>query len=536
MIYRRLVRPGTLSPLSLALAGALLLSSAPSFAYPDFRSVDGTGNNIANPEWGAAETQLNRKAPEAYGDGIETLAGSSRPGAREISNAVCAQFSPLFNPEGASDFVWQWGQFLDHDIDLTEVTGEVANISTPLDDPFFLGSPIFFNRSVFDGATSVPGIPREQMNLITSYIDGSNVYGSDAVRLAFLRDPSDSIFLKTSAGNLLPFNTAALPNAEPPGAVSADFFIAGDVRANEQAGLACMHTLFMREHNKIARKIRIRRPDLNNEQVFQYARLVIGAEIQSITYNEFLPALLGPNALTPYSGYDANVDAGIANFFSTASYRLGHSMLSTTLLRLDENGFETTDGHLSLSDAFFNPSRLIDEGGIAPILRGLASQVQQTVDTLIIPDVRNFLFGPPGAGGFDLASLNIQRGRDHGLADYNSARVAYGLAPVATFAEITSSIELQAALQQLYGNVNDIDPWIGGLAEDHVPGALVGELIFTVMKDQFERLRDGDRFFYLNYFDPTTISAIEGQTLARIIARNTEIEPSELQSNVFLAQ
>ena len=69
---------------------------------------------------------------------------------------------------------------------------------------------------------------------------------------------------------------------------------------------------------------------------------------------------------------------------------------------------------------------MTDEGGIAPVLRGLAAQVQQSVDTQIVPDVRNFLFGPPGAGGLDLASLNIQRGRDHGLSDYNSMREASG--------------------------------------------------------------------------------------------------------------
>ncbi len=536
MIHRRLGIMGGAKGLAIVAASVFFLHGQMGRAYPDFRTIDGSGNNIANPDWGAADTQLIRKATESYGDGIETLAGATRPGPREVSNAVCAQFVSIFNPEGASDFVWQWGQFLDHDIDLTEGGVETADIATPLDDPFFLGSPIFFTRSIFDAATSVPGVPRQQMNQITSYIDGSNVYGSDAVRLAFLRDPSDSIFLKTSPGNLLPFNTAALPNAEGPGFDSDEFFIAGDVRANEQAALACMHTLFMREHNFLARKIRIRRPDLNNEQVFQYARLVIGAEIQAITYNEFVPVLLGPGALDPYAGYDAGVDASTANFFSSASYRFGHSMLSTTLLRLDENGQETVDGHLSLSDAFFNPTRILDEGGIAPILRGLATQVQQNVDTQVVPDIRNFLFGPPGAGGFDLASLNIQRGRDHGLADYNSARVSYGLAPVATFADITSSIELQAALEQLYGNVNDIDPWVGGLAEDHVPGALVGELLFTVLKEQFERMRDGDRFFYLEYFDASTIAAIEDQTLSRIITRNTEILPGELQDDVFIAQ
>ena len=80
-------------------------------------------------------------------------------------------------------------------------------------------------------------------------------------------------------------------------------------------------------------------------------------------------------------------------------------------------------------------------------------------------------------GGLDLAAINIQRGRDHGLPDYNQARVDFGLAPVAVFSDITSDAAMQAELQSLYGSVNDVDVWIGALAEDHLPGAIVGELL-----------------------------------------------------------
>ncbi len=511
-------------------------SSGALKAFPDFRTIDGAGNNVANPDWGSADIQLRRQAPEGYGDGIETLAGALRPGPREISNAVCAQIFSIPNGVGASDFVWQWGQFIDHDMDLTETTLDAADITTPVNDPFFLGSTISFTRSVFDPATSVPGVPRQQLNSITAFLDGSNVYGSDMVRHDFLRDANDPALLMRSPGNLLPFNTGGFPNAAPPGSLPEDFFLAGDVRANEQVGLTALHTLFMREHNKVAKRLRQLHPAFSDERVFQFARMLVGAEIQAITYNEFIPVLLGPGALDPYAGYDSLVDPSIQNAFSTACYRLGHSMLSTTLLRLDRTGQEIPEGNLSLSDAFFDPSRIIDEGGIGPILMGLATQVQQQVDTQVVPDVRNFLFGPPGSGGFDLASLNIQRGRDHGLGDYNTIRTSYGLAPVTAFSEITSSIELQGLLQQLYGTVNDIDAWIGGLAEDHVPGALVGELIFTVLKDQFERLRDGDRFFYLNALPASGIATIEAQPLSRIIRRNSEIRSGEIQTNVFLAQ
>ena len=97
-----------------------------------------------------------------------------------------------------------------------------------------------------------------------------------------------------------------------------------------------------------------------------------------------------------------------------------------------------------------------------------------------------------------LLPKSIRRGRDHGLADYNTVREAYALPRVTNFDQITSNVELRGKLQALYGSVDNIDLWVGGLAEDHVPGGSVGETVRAIISDQFERLRDGDRFFYLN--------------------------------------
>lgn len=168
--------------------------------------------------------------------------------------------------------------------------------------------------------------------------------------------------------------------------------------------------------------------------------------MQVITYNEFLPALLGPNALPPYWHYDWNASPAIFNEFSTAVDRFGHSALSPTLLRLDAALNTIPEGNLPLRDAFFRPDRLVNEGGIEPILRGLASQACSGIDTELVDDVRDFLFGPPGAGGFDLASLNIQRGRNHGLPSYNQTRAALGLATNATFSEVSSDPGVQGRL------------------------------------------------------------------------------------------
>ncbi|MDF1815836.1 MAG: peroxidase family protein [Verrucomicrobiales bacterium] len=500
----------------------------------EFRTITGANNNVENPEWGSAEIPFVRISTPDYADGVDFPSGNDRPNARAISNAVMAQEDVMYNKRGITDFLWQWGQFLDHDITLTPVDDPVVtfDIEVPTGDPFFdpqgTGTQIISLDRSF--AEPVDGV-REQLNEITAYIDASNVYGSDVERAEELRTMDGTGKLKTSDGDLLPFNVNGLPNA--PSDQAANFFLAGDFRANEQIGLTALHTLFVREHNYWADVIKKGNSTLTGDQVYEAARIIVGAEMQVITYREFLPLLLGPRALPPYRGYREDVNSGIGNVFATAGYRFGHTMLASELVRIDRFGEEIEAGNIDLAGAFFNPSALTDEGGIAPLLRGLARQPAQQIDTKLVDDVRNFLFGPPGSGGFDLASLNIQRGRDHGLASYNQVRADYGLVPAVSFADITSDTEVQEDLASIYPTVDQVDVWVGGLAEDPVRGALLGETMSTILRDQFIRLRDGDRFWYQNYLDRELQSLVERQTLAQIIRRNTEIG-REIQDNVFI--
>ena len=501
-----------------------------------YRSIDGTGNHPSFFDLGAAGTPLTRFAPTDYDDFISTMAGSGRSSAREISNALCADTQNAVNALGASDMLWQWGQFIDHDIDLTEAhaPAEPAPIPVPTGDPWFdptaSGSAtIALDRSTYHPGTGYSPYARQQLNQITHFIDASNVYGSDDVRAAALRTNDGTGQLLVSQGDLLPFNTAGLPNA---GGTGPELFLAGDVRANEQVGLTAMHTLFVREHNRLALEIAAADPLLTGEEIYHEARRIVGALVQAITYNEFLPALLGPDALTPYAGYLTSESPAIANEFSTAIYRFGHSALSPTLLRLDATLNPIPDGSLALRDAFFRPDRIVNEGGIEPLLRGLASQACSAIDSQLVDDVRNFLFGPPGAGGFDLASLNIQRGRDHGLPPYNTVRQIFGLEARATFAEMSPDPDVQAALASVYVDADDIDLWVGALLEEPFNGGHVGELAWQVIRVQFQRLRDGDRYWYQWILSPQEIADVEATTLADVIRRNTSIG-SEISDDVF---
>jgi peroxidase len=521
------------------LVVSLPVGTAAAGVHPaiEYRTLDGSNNNLGNPTWGSNDIALLRLGGIGYADGIQAPAGPNRPSARIISNLLAAQDRSILNRAGACDFFWQWGQFLDHDMDLTPegLPYEPFYISVPQGDPFFDPNSegdqfIVLNRSVYEGGDS-PANPRQQLNIITAFIDASNVYGSDAARAAALRTFKGGK-LKTSAGNLLPLNTSGLPNAGGP---DPSYFLAGDVRANEQIALTCMHTLFMREHNRLCDEIAWHYHfKLSDEEIYQVVRKIMGALMQVITYRDFLPILLGHHALPPYRGYDPQVNPGIATEFSTAAFRFGHSMLSPRLLRVHNPGRRFS--WVPLQDAFFNPPLIYQGGGIASLLLGLATQQAQELDNKVVDGVRNFLFGLPGAGGFDLASLNIQRGRDHGLADYNSVRRAYGLSARSSFSEVTSNPKVEGLLAEAYGSIDDMDLWVAGLAEDHVPGALVGETFHAILVDQFTRLRDGDRFWYQNdpffLFNPDLRREVENTRLSDLVSRNTGVGP--LRDNVFL--
>ncbi len=487
------------------------------------RPIDGSGSNEAYEDWGAVDQHLLRLADAGFDDGIGSLAEADRPNPRAVSNAVAAQEGDEPNSFGISDLFWAWGQFIDHDLDLTEAgNSELAPIAVPTGDPAFDpdsegGAFIpFFRVDPVEGSGETT--PREYVNEITAFIDASMVYGSDAETAAALRGDGGTLLLDEE-GFLV---------------ATEDGVLAGDVRAAENVALTSLHTLFAREHNWWVEKLAERDPELSDEELYWAARQRVEAEIQAVTYNEFLPILLGAEAIEAYDGYDPTVDPGITVEFSTAAYRFGHSLLSSNLLRLEEDGESIAAGALALRDAFFVPGEIAENGGIAALLRGLAGSTAQELDTQVVEDVRSFLFGEPGDGGLDLASINIQRGRDLGVASYNDLREALGLERADSFADVTADSGLAQILEDLYGDVDLLDAWVGGLAEDPFGEGILGELFHTVVLDQFLRVRDGDPYWSRGSELPDkTLDKLWSTTLADIVERNGDVEA--IQEQVFYA-
>jgi hypothetical protein len=404
--------------------------------------------------------------------------------------------------------MYAWGQFIDHDINLIKSDGiNKISIQIPNGDPSISGS-ISLTRTKVDPLTGLA------INNVTGWIDGSMVYGSDAVTAASLRNAEG--YMLTSAGNNLPIANGA--------------FLAGDIRAQENPDLTALQTLFVREHNRQVDLLKAAHPEWSGDQLYSQARAIVGAEIAHITYGEFLPSLLGRGAIGRYEGYDPTVNTSMNEEFAGAAFRFGHSIVSANLQRLAENG-SAVGPDLSLKDAFFQTtSDFAANGGASGFLRKLASDVSNELDVFIVDDLRNFL-NVPGAS-MDLAAINIQRGRDLGLGSLNQTRVALGLKAYTSFAEITSDASIAASLQAAYGSVDNLDLWIGGLAEKHGQGAMVGETFQIIIANQFEALRDGDRLWYENQgFDRRTLDQINDTKLSDLILLNTDVK--HIQDDVF---
>jgi hypothetical protein len=472
-----------------------------------FRTIDGSGNNLSDRDLNATGTAFTRIGEARFADGVSALVEGPNP--RTISNVVVGEGdADVANPEGVSGMMYAWGQFVDHDLTQTLSDGEndIA-ITVPKGDPDLpAGSEIGMTRAVIaEGSGRNADNPAIATNAVTGWEDASMVYGSDPETAASLRLPDGR--LKTSDGGNLPIVDGQ--------------YVGGDTRAAENPSLTALQALFVREHNFQVERLRQENPDLTGDELYDQARAIVTAEIANITHREFLPHLLGPDAMSDYRGYDPSVDAGISLEFTGAAFRFGHSMVSAETERLGERG--TVTGPASeLRDTFFmDPEDFAAHGGADGFLRHLASDLSQAMDARIVDDLRNFLVDPPVA--LDLAAINIQRGRDVGLPTLNETRATLGLEPYTDFDQITEDAATVDALRQVFGSVDCVDLWTGGLSEGHEEGAVVGPTFAAIIARQFEDLRDGDRFWFQNQgFDAETLEEIENTRLSDIIERNTD--------------
>jgi peroxidase len=487
----------------------------------NIRTIDGSNNNLTNVSFNATNTDFTRIGEANFADGISSLVDGPNP--RTISNVVVGEGDAAVpNEEGLSGFMYAWGQFIDHDLDLSRSDGTThIDVQIPPGDPNFAdGSSVSITRAVIDPATGKgTSHPATATNAITGWLDASMVYGSDPQTAASLRLPDGH--LKSSAGENLPIVDGA--------------YVAGDVRVAENPSLTALQTLFLREHNYQVDLLHEQHSGWTGDQLYNQAKAIVNAEIAHITYSEFLPHLIGPDALSAYQGYDPSVDPRITLEFAGAAFRFGHSIVSAETERIDNFGDVIGPG-LELKDTFFmTPDGFASDGGADGFLRHLGSDASQAMDSRIVDDLRNFLFDSPVS--MDLAAINIQRGHDLGLPTLNETREDLGLTLYSDFSQITSDQGTVSALEKVFGSVDQVDLWTGGLSEGHATGAMVGETFQQIIAHQFEALRDGDRFWYQEQgFDAQTLHKIEHTTLSDIIERDTDTKAMQDDAFVFASR
>lgn len=533
-----------------------------------YRSIDGRCNNLIHPSWGAAITPQPRYLPAEYDDGISTPRkraknGSPLPSPRLISNNLFRAPGDCTETDHARTLmVMAWGQFIDHDLTHTPTMkgdGEVPitccgenvqnrpqcfPISIPSDDPHFDDSCMEFVRS----APSPPGDgcqlgPQEQINQITSFIDGGSVYGSSKEKMEELKN-TDTGQMRTSPGDLLPpaVNDTCESSAE------TDFCQnAGDLRVNEIPSLGGNHLLFVREHNRIVGELRKVQPKWSSLKLYQEARKIIGALLQQVTYGEFLPSILSKQDLENHklklrnsgfsNNYDSSRNPATKNAFNAAVFRFGHSLIPPNLAYLLYD-FMSRVNSTTIESIFFNPHLLITEGGrrVSDLARFIVTSNSMKVDNQLEGAVRDHLFENAHGKGMDLGALNLQRGRDHGLPPYNAWRKWCGLTVATSFSNLPDiTDEKKAVLADLYSGVDDIDLFAGGVAETPLDGAAVGPLFSCIIGNQFRDLKDGDRYWYENRgvegFKQAQLREIRKVKLAKIVCTNLGVDP--IQPDVF---
>lgn len=479
-------------------------------------------------------SDMPRLTEARYEDGLGALYADGADPA-EVAQQIFDQDGDMPNSAGLSAMFTTWGQFLDHDLSLTP---EGEHGETMADG---LGHDIA--RSDFAPGSGVDG-PRIQQNAITWQIDGNNVYGSNDLREEDVRShEGGKLKLIDDASS----DRGLLPKANPDlimaGELEGDdpVFLAGDVRANENPNLLAMHTLWAREHNYWAERLAEEHPDWDDDDLFDGARQIVEYEMQKITYEEWLPHLIG-NVIDPSAvAHDPDANGEVAIEFSTAAFRFGHTMVSSQLERVNEDGTEAEGGHLGLMDAFFN-HHPVQDGGIDSLMRGQAGQSAQELDTKVIDDLNFFLATPDGVSGFSLVALNLMRGFDHGLQGYIDTRAALigDIDPDTLdpndFSVITSDSDLQVELAAVYDDIFQVDLWVGGLAEDKMAGTQAGPLFTHIISDQFMRTASADETFF--ELDPalgaSIIADAQASTLSGVILRNTDIDT--MQDDVFIVE
>lgn len=491
----------------------------------EFEAIDTSNNNKMHPEFnpvpGSPLLAIVPPTSNTMESGPNVRVISNVLGTGKSASGVNAQTASA----NASAWLYLFGQFTDHDLGLAEVpaSNPSANITVAPGDPDLPnGGTIPFTRATIDPATLT------QVNAAAGFLNLSQVYGQTQAIANSLRHPTKPGMLNYTHN---PDNTSDSEYWLP---VENDQFVSGDPRVMENLELTAVTTLFMRNHNRLVKMFQKEHPEWTSDELYNMARQVNISMYQHIIYNEYLPLLIG-NVIPADIPYDPNVNAQLTQEFSVAAYRI-HTIISNCIAGIDNNG--NTTFNVPTSETFSFTATKDYALGVNHVIRHVFYDVAQHFDPYLVTSLRdNLNVALPDTSVIDLIDLGAidqQRSRDLGLPTLNQVRVAMGLPAYTSFSQISSDTVIQQHLQEVYGNVNAVELFFGGMSEDIVPGANVGPTFQAIIADQFTRLRQGDRFYWKNVpFDTTTKAMIDATTIKSLALANTTTTLS-LQDKGFM--
>ncbi|KAJ8407723.1 hypothetical protein AAFF_G00267670 [Aldrovandia affinis] len=531
----------------------------------EVQRFDGWYNNLAYHSRGAAGSSLMRLLPARYSDGVyQPLGEPQLPNAREVSNAAMRGSSGWPSTRNQTVLSVFFGYHVVFEVVDSRHPGcppEFMQIVVPKGDPIFdpnaTGTILLpFQRSQWDKDTSQsPNNPRTQVNHVTAWIDGSSIYGCSSSWCDALRSFSGGRLARAPGVNF-PRRTDSqyfMWNSMDPSTGQhgpRGLYEFGNARGNENVFTVAEGIIWFRYHNHLASKLLGQHPSWSDEELFQNARKRVVATFQNIVLYQWLPGYLGNKTVPSYPGYQKYVDPGISPEFQAAAMRFGSTTVPpgvymrnrTCHYRRIINTDGSTSPAMRVCNSFWNrknPNLQTDQD-VDDLVMGMASQIAEREDNIIVEDLRDYMYGPLRFSRSDLVALTIQRGRDAGLPSYNQARAAFNLKPVNTWEEINpqlnaASPQLFRDLAALYDNdISKLELFPGGLLESWgAPGPLFSAIIF----DQFQRIRNGDRFWFENkqngLFTVEEIEEIRNTTFHDVLIAATSAEPGDIQKNVF---
>ncbi|XP_078479863.1 dual oxidase 1-like [Lampetra planeri] len=522
---------------------------------PNFevQHYDGWYNNLLNIDWGSAGSKLLRLAPASFADGVYQMWDEPTvPNARRLSSSVMRGDSGLPSALNRTVLAVFFGQHIMDEIMDTRREGcpaEFFNIPIPAGDPAFSNSPykvLPFQRSQWDKTTGVStNNPRTPVNKVTSWLDGSAIYGPSRSWCQALRT-FDRGMMRSSydeslppvSGRSLQLIDAPCPSYETGSSRNKTVYDFGNPRGNENPFLKALGTVWLRYHNFWAAKIHSEHSDWSDEDVFLNARKWVVGVYQNIVLYEWLPAMLNGSSfqVSEYKEYKPHVHPGIAVEFEVAAMKFHQTMMPPGVYSRNATCSFNQLNASRLCNHFwtnmpFESGRDVDE-----IIMGMASQIAEREDHIIVEDLLDNMYGPLKATRSDLMALTIQQGRDHGAPTYNEMRRALHMTPIAEWEDFNhTNTEVINQLKLVYnGDISRLELWPGGLME--CQGG-PGPLFSRILVDQFERIRDGDRFWFENtnngIFTEDEVRDVLATRFSHVLQSVMDIDNSSIQGEVF---